>query len=167
MERIRHLLSRLVVLAAVLTLAVGALTAGDDDDAKKEKKQKPKREAPPLEAVSLSGTLTRNEKQVKNRKTGEEKTVIQYFLVAADGQKTPVPPPAQKAGEEGAVNLDDYVDQAVTIHGEGRVIVKQTKDGKEKRIVRFKKISSIQPGAVGTPGGEDEAEEEPMDDEGM
>jgi len=127
---------------------------GDDGGAvKKEKKakgekgDKAEKPKPQLEDLTIEGTVTKKESKKTDKKTNQEVTITDYILTDAEGNEIklpkPMPPKAKKGGEAAdapaAINLDDYVDKAVTVTGKGVTAQKG-----DKKVVQLKSITSIQ-----------------------
>ncbi len=121
-------------------LVVSGLAIGMDDDGEEAPKKRPERKPPaPLEDLTLTGTLTKTEREGKDGKTR-----VTYTLTDAQGAKIRVPPPRAprvKKGEEApppAIDLEDFVDQEVVVEGKGRV----TERG-GKKSVRLQSVTSV------------------------
>ncbi|MDP7251794.1 MAG: hypothetical protein QGF00_19450 [Planctomycetota bacterium] len=131
----------LITSLSVLSL-VFVFQSGQAEEAKKEKKAK--KEKPKLEEITVTGKLVKKEATRKNKKTGEEKTVVSYLLEGADGKKTRLPAPRKKKGEEEAADpYAEHVDKNVTITGMGATVTKKNKKGEERTTTRIARVKSI------------------------
>ncbi len=91
-----------------------------------------KRKGGELKELTLTGKVTKEEK-----KEGE-KTRTVYTLTTADGVKVRLPTPKPAKEGEQAINLNDFVDQDVTVVGKGN---ESEKEGKKSiHLVTITKI---------------------------
>ena len=103
-------------------------------DAKKKTPdaKSPKKSAPELSDVTVSGKVAKKETKGKDGKT------YRYYSVTTEDGKT-IRLTKSALGKKSKVNLDDLVDAEVTITGQGH----KSGKGKKERIV-LKKIEKIE-----------------------
>lgn len=134
MKRITMSMLAALVCAGMVAVSVRA----EEGAAKPEKQKAPK---PVLTDISVSGVISKTEE-----KKGE-KTVVKYVLTDAQGEKIVL-----QAPKEG-VNLDDYLDAAVTVNGKGMKTMK-----KDKEVVVIKEVVSVEKAAGAAEGQPAEGE---------
>ena len=106
-----------------------------------------KRERPGLSNMTLTGKITKEEKQ--NR---EGKTMTVYILTDAAGNKVMLPPNGKNGKSDTdeqttPVNLAEYVNKEVTITGKG---FQMEKDGKKiTRLVSISKAEAVSTTSIG------------------
>ena len=103
-------------------------------DAKKKTSdaKSPKKPAPKLSDVSVSGKVAKKETKGKDGKT------YRYYSVTTEDGKT-IRLTKSALGKKSKVNLDDLVDAQVTVSGQGY----EAGSGKKKRLI-LKKIAKIE-----------------------
>ena len=131
--RIRNVTFMVIVLGV---LAAGWAGAGERGAGEKKPPPPP---APPLDELTLTEKITKQEHKSKG-KDGLEQTSNSYFLELSDGTKVslPAPPP----NKPGSVTPDSYVGKSVTLVGMG---TKKTQKQKDKEVTTYsiKSIRSI------------------------
>lgn len=125
---------------------VNNVYAEEGEEAAPKKEKKAKKPKAPLEDITISGTVSKVEKENKKGKVN-----VSYFLTDGEGNKIKLPAPKvrkkpkkSKPGEAPPpqINLEDYVDSQVTIEAKGF-----TKEKKGKVRTFVKKIVSIEKSA--------------------
>lgn len=114
-------------------------------EAKAEKKKRAKKPTPPLEEMTVTGTITKSES-----KKGE-KVRVKYILTDDAGKKITLPKPRKPKKKKGkaaegeaaeaapaALNLDDFVDAKVTVVGKGFM-----KEKKGKKTIFLKQVLKV------------------------
>lgn len=140
---------RIVMISGLVLFGIcfiNPVFAGEDGDAPKDapkKEKKAKKEHPPMEEMTISGTITKTEKKSKK---GDVR--VRYLLTDDAGNKIFLPTPRKprkKKGKKGeaapeaaTINFEDFVDAKVTVVGKG-----YTKEKKGKKYIHLKKIDKI------------------------
>lgn len=128
--------SAVVVMGVVLVTVAGMALAEEATEGKKREHKVA------LKDMSVTGVLSKVESKDK-----EGNLRVSYVVTDDAGEKTRVPAPRAKAGAEVAVadalNLDDFVDQKVTITGKGA----ERKGKNGEMHLSLMKVDSIVPAA--------------------
>jgi len=118
----------IALLLAGMMVVPFAVMAQDDTGAGETAKPKPS--APVLQDMTLSGTISKEEKEV------DGKPKATYTLTDAAGIKIKLP----SLKKDQTINLDDFVNAKVTVVGQGTE--KESSSG--KKSISLKTITSIQ-----------------------
>lgn len=133
-----------IVVAPIQAKETG--TGGNEGSAKFSKRQvakpeKPARPKPEPGEVVISGNISRDE----ITKAAGGKATVKYVLTDTEGNKITLPKPKattkKNGGEQGSLNLDDYLHVGVKVYGHGTL---SRKNGKE--TVTLTKIHKIEKG---------------------
>lgn len=125
------------LLVGSIAMAEEAAPAAAPADQAAAPVQKVKKEAKPLQDITLAGKITVEEKIVKNKKTGEDVKKTGFVLTTADGLQVILP---QGNPKKNGVMLDGYVNKDVKVVGKGM----DTTNKKNVRKVTIKTITSIE-----------------------
>jgi hypothetical protein len=118
----------LTVMFAFVAASVCFAEEGKKEKQKGEAKPKAEKAVVELKDLVLTGKLTKKEADGK----------VSYVLTTADGEVM-IPAPKAKKDAAAVINLDNFVDQEVTVTGKG---MEKEKDGKKKVMV--KEVTNIE-----------------------
>src|ERR1035437_459457 len=134
----------LAVSTAVLVALSSAVYVSAQTNEPKDGKAKCEKDKPALTDMTVTGTVTKEEKQSK-----KGKTFVHYVLTDSTGNTVMLPGAGKHGGRhEGTesvqstpVNLEEYVNKDVTIVGKGRQIEREGKT--ITRLVEITKIDVV------------------------
>lgn len=126
-----------VLMAVVAVAFVFPVMAEEGVAPAVEKPAKPKamKQAPPMEEMTLTGKVSKNE-------------MGKFILTQADGSMCVLP---VKKGVEGAPDVEKFVGKEVTIVGKGHVQTKKSPTGEEIKKTYLGVITSISEAAAAAP----------------